>query len=293
MRMLPKAVEHALTLPVDGKPPADRRESKKRFMTGVAGLVKAFRIASGTPEAAEVKDEVGFFTAVQSAIRKMDTGSRSGRGVDEAELAISQLLNRAVASTEVVDILEAAGVDRPDIGVLSKEFLLGLKNTPNKNLAVEALKQLLNGEIKTRTRTNTTQKEAFSERLEQAMARYHNRSVDALQVIQEMIDMARELQQQPEDGLSTEEVAFYDALATNESARDLMGNEELRVIATELVNSVRRNASVDWWRKENVRKKMRVHIRRILRKHSFPPDLQADAIKRVVRQAEALAREVA
>ena len=293
MRMLPKAVEHALTLPVDGKPPKDRRDSKKRFMTGVASLVKAFRIASGTPEADAVKDEVGFFTAVQSAIRKMDAGSSSGRGVDEAELAISQLLNRAVASTEVVDILEAAGVDRPDIGVLSEEFLLGLQSTPNKNLAVEALKQLLNGEIKTRTRTNTTQKEAFSSRLEQAMARYHNRSVDALQVIQEMIDMARELQQQPEDGLSAEEVAFYDALATNESARDLMGNEELRVIATELVGSVRRNASVDWWRKENVRKKMRVHIRRILRKHGFPPDLQADAIKKVVQQAEVLAREVA
>lgn len=139
IRMLPVAIEHALTLPVDGNPPKDRRDSKKRFMTAVAGLVKAFRIASGTSEAAEVKDEVGFFTAVQSAIRKMDAGSRSGRGVDEADFAISQLLNRAVASTEVIDILEAAGVDRPDIGVLSEEFLLGLKNNPNKNLAVEAL----------------------------------------------------------------------------------------------------------------------------------------------------------
>lgn len=293
IQMLPVAIEHALTLPVDGKPPKDRRDSKKRFMTAVAGLVKAFRIASGTPEAAEVKDEVGFFTAVQSAIRKMDAGSRSGRGVDDADLAISQLLNRAVASTEVVDILEAAGVDRPDIGVLSEEFLLGLQENQNKNLSVEALKQLLNGEIKVRTRTNTTQNEAFSERLEQAMTRYHNRSVDALQVIQEMIEMARELQQQPEDGMSAEEVAFYDALATNDSARDLMGNEELRVIATELVNTVRRNASVDWWRKENMRKKIRVNIRRILRKHGFPPDLQADAIKKVVQQAEVLAREVA
>ncbi|WP_206478002.1 type I restriction endonuclease subunit R [Halomonas sp. KRD171] len=292
IRVLPVAIEHALTLPVDGKPPADRQDSKKRFMTAVAGLVKAFRIASGTPEAAEVKDEVGFFTAVQSAIRKMDAGSRSARNLDEAELAISQLLNRAVASTEVVDILEAAGIDRPDIGVLSEEFLLGLQNNKHKNLAVEALKKLLNGEIKTRTRTNTTQKEAFSKRLEQAMTRYHNRSVDALHVIQEMIDMARELQQQPEDGLSGEEVAFYDALATNESACELMGNEELRVIATELVNTVRRNASVDWWRKENVRKKMRVNIRRILRKYGFPPDLQADAIKKVVQQAEVLAREV-
>jgi type I restriction enzyme R subunit len=293
IRMLPVAIEHVLTLDVDGKPPKDRSESKKRFMKAVAGLVKAFRIASGTPEAEELKDEVGFFTAVQAAIRKMDAGSRTGRTVEEADLAISQLLNRAVSSTEVVDILEAAGVDRPDIGVLSEEFLLGLQNTSHKNLAVEALKKLLNGEIRTRTRTNTTQKEAFSKRLQDAVARYHNRSVDALQVIRELIEIAKELQEEPEDGLSAEEVAFYDALAANDSARDLMGNEELRVIATELVTTVRQNAQVDWWRRDDVRKKMRVSIKRILRKHGFPPDLETDAIKKVVRQAEVLAEEVA
>ena len=293
IRMLPKAVEHALTLPVDGKPPANRRDSKKRFMKAVAALIKAFRIASGTPRAAEVRDEVGFFMAVQSAIRKMDASSAAGRGAEEVELAISQLLNRAVASTEVVDVLGAAGVDRPDIGVLSEEFLEGMRDNDNPSLSVEALRKLLNGEIKTRTRTNTTQNKAFSERLEQAMARYHNRSVDALQVIQEMIDMARELQEQPEDGLSPEEVAFYDALATNESARELMGNDELRVIAAELVSNVRSTASVDWWRKENVRKKMRVQIKRILKRHGYPPDLEADAVRSVLRQAETLAKEVA
>jgi type I restriction enzyme R subunit len=293
IKMLPVAIEHALNLKVDGEAPKDRTESKKRFMKGVAGLVKAFRIASGTLEAEEVKDEVGFFTAVQAAIRKMDAGSRSGRSVDEADLAISQLLNRAVTSTEVIDILVAAGIDRPDIGVLSEEFLLGLKNSPHKSLAVEALKKLLNGEIRTRTRTNNTKKEAFSKRLAEALARYHNRSVDALQVIQEMIAIAKALQEEPEDGLSPEEVAFYDALAANQSAVELMGNEELRVIATELVMTVRQNARVDWWRRDDIRKKMRVSIRRILRKHGFPPDLQSDAIKKVVQQAEVLAREVA
>ncbi|EDM70675.1 type I site-specific deoxyribonuclease, HsdR family protein [Roseobacter sp. AzwK-3b] len=293
IKMLPVAIEHALNLKVDGETPKDRTESKKRFMKGVAGLVKAFRIASGTTEADEVKDEVGFFTAVQAAIRKMDAGSRSGRSVDEADLAISQLLNRAVTSTEVIDILEAAGIDRPDIGVLSEEFLLGLKNNPHKSLAVEALKKLLNGEIRTRTRTNNTKKEAFSKRLEEALARYHNRSVDALQVIQEMIAIAKALQEEPEDGLSPEEVAFYDALATNASAVELMGNEELRIIATELVMTVQQNARVDWWRRDDIRKKMRVSIRRILRKHGFPPDLQSDAIKKVVQQAEVLAREFA
>ena len=262
-------------------------------MTAVAGLVKAFRIAAGTAEAAELKDEVGFFVAVQAAIRKMDASSRTGRTAEDTELAIAQLLNRAVASTEVIDILEAAGIDRPDISVLSEDFLLGLQNTPHKNLAVEALKKLLNGEIRTRTRTNRTQNEAFSTRLTEAMARYHNRSIDAIQVIKEMIDMAKELQQQPEDGLSPEEVAFYDALAQNESARELMGNAELRVIAQELVNAVQSTSSVDWWRKQNVRTKMRVVIRRILKKHGFPPDLESEAIKKVVQQAEVLAREVA
>lgn len=291
--MLPVAIEHVLNLKVDGEVPKDRTESKKRLMTAVAGLVKAFRIASGSPEAEEAKDEVGFFTAVQAAIRKMDAGVRGGRSIDEVDLAISQLLNRSVASTEIVDILEAAGIDRPDIGVLSDEFLMGLKNSQHKNLAVEALKKLLNGEIRTRTRTNTTKKEAFSKRLEEALARYHNRSVDALQVIQELIAIAKELQEQPEDGLSPEEVAFYDALASNESAVELMGNEELRIIATELVMTVRENARVDWWRRDDVRKKMRVSIRRILRKHGFPPDLQSEAIKKVVQQAEVLAREMA
>jgi type I restriction enzyme, R subunit len=290
IRILPVAIEHALTLKVDGKDPENREDSKKRFMTAVAGLVRAFRIAAGSAEAASHKDEVGFFVAVQAAIRKMDASSRSGRSAEETELAIAQLLNRAVSSTEVIDILEAAGVDRPDISVLSEDFLLGLQNTPHKNLAVEALRKLLNGEIRARTRTNQTQNEAFSKRLTEAMARYHNRSIDAIQVIKEMIDMARDLQQQPEDGMSPEEVAFYDALAQNASARELMGNAELRIIAEELVNAVQATSSVDWWRKQNVRTKMRVTIKRILKKHGFPPDLEAEATKKVVQQAEVLAR---
>jgi len=290
IRLLPIAIDHALTLKVDGKEAENREDSKKRFMKAVSGLIKAFRIASGTPEASIVKDEVGFFVAVQTAIRKMDASSRKGRTAEDTELAIAQLLNRAVASTEVVDILEAAGIDKPDISVLSEDFLLGLQNTPYKTLAVEALRKLLNGEIRTRTRTNRTQNEAFSKRLQDAMARYHNRSIDAMQVITEMIEMAKDLQEQPADGLSAEEVAFYDALALNDSARDLMGNEELRVIATELVEAVRGNASVDWWRKQNVRTKMRVTIRRILKKHGFPPDLQSEAVKKVVQQAEVLAK---
>lgn len=297
IRILPVAIEHALTLPIvdkGGKPVEgeNRKLSKKRFMDAASRLITAFRIASGTTEAEEAKDEVSFFAAVQSAIRKMDAATPAGRAIEETEFAISQLINRAVGSTEVIDILQACGVDRPDIGVLDEAFLLGIKGVRQKNLAVEALRRLLNGEIASRTRTNLAKKEAFSAKLSDAIARYHNRSIDALQVIQELLDLARDLRDQPADGLSPEEAAFYDALARSESALNLMGNEELRVIAAELVNAVRGSASVDWWRKDNVRTKMRVTVKRILKKHGFPPDLQAEAIKHVVQQAEAMAREI-
>lgn len=296
IHILPCAIEHALTLPVvgkDGKPvQGDRKASKKRFMDAVSRLITAFRIASGTAEAATVKDEVSFFAAVQTAIRKMDAASPVGRATEDTEIAISQLINQAVGSTEVIDILAACGVDRPDISVLDEAFLLGIKQVEQKNLAVEALRRLLNGEIVARTRTNLAKKDAFSKRLKEAIARYHNRSVDALQVIQELLELARQLRDESADGLTEEEAAFYGALARSESAVALMSNDELRVLAAELVNVVRSSASVDWWRKDNVRNRMRVAVRRILKKHGFPPDLQAEAIQHVVQQAEAMAREI-
>jgi type I restriction enzyme R subunit len=297
IHILPVAIEHALTLQVfdkDGKAveAGDRKLSKKRFMTAAMRLITAFRIASGSAEAEDVKDEVGFFAAVQAAIRKLDAVSSAGRAVEDTEFAISQLINRAVGSTEVIDILKECGVARPDIGMLDEAFLLGIQGIDQKNLAIEALRRLLNDEIATRTRTNLAKKDAFSLQLTEAIARYHNRSVDALQVIQELLKLARDLREEPEDGLSQEEAAFYDALARSQSAIALMGNEDLRIIAAELVNVVRASASVDWWRKDNVRTKMRVAVKRILKKHGFPPDLQDDAIKHVVQQAEAMAREM-
>ena len=258
----------------------------------MAGLARAFKLAAGSAEAAEHAEEVAFFLAVRSALQKMDVnGGRRRTG--NSDFAIEQLLNRAVASTEVIDILEACGFDRPDISVLSEEFLIEIQNMEHKNLAVEALKKLLNGEIKARTRGNVVQHEKFSDRLTSAIARYHNRSVDALQVIQELIALAKDLRAQPEDDLSEAERSFYDALAENESAVEVLGNEELRIIATELVNSVRESSGVDWWERDDVRAKMRVAVKRILRKHGYPPDLQADAVKLVIRQAEALARAAA
>jgi type I restriction enzyme R subunit len=295
LKILPKAIERALAL--DPVAPGDDAEvaktaSRKRFLDAAATLAKAFKLAAGTPEADEVKEEVGFFLAVQTAVIKLGATGSSARAVTAADFAIGQLVNQAVASTEILDILAACGLDRPDIAVLSDEFLAELQQMEQKNLAVEALKKLLNGEIGARTRTNVVKHEEFSERLRDAIARYHNRSVDALQVIQELIALAKSLRQQP-DGLTPEEAAFYDALAKNESAVEVMGNAQLLVIATELVKTIREKSTVDWWRRDNVRTAMRVAVRRILRKHGFPPDLQDGAIKAVIQQAEALAQEMA
>jgi type I restriction enzyme R subunit len=165
-------------------------------------VITAFQIASGSVEAKDVKDEVGFFAAVQAAIRKLDAVSSAGRAVEDTEFAISQLINRAIGSTEVIDILKECGVARPDIGMLDEAFLLGIQGIDQKNLAIEALRRLLNDKIATRTRTNLAKKDAFSLQLTEAIARYHNRSVDALQVIQELLKLARDLREEPEDGLS-------------------------------------------------------------------------------------------
>lgn len=283
LAILPGAIEHILAKDREG----EGAQRAKRIHDAVAALVKAYKLASGSPQATEHAEEVAFFAAIRSSLAKLKVGgSQNGGGAD---FAIQQLINNAVASTEVVDILAACGFDRPDISVLSEEFMLELQNMRHRNLAVEALKKLLNGEISARTRTNVVQKEAFSSRLEQAIARYHNRSVDALQVLQELIALAKELRNEPEDGLDAAERAFYDALARNESAVQLMSNEELRVIATELVLTVRNNSGVDWWKRENVRAKMRVAIKRILNRYGYPPDLASEAVKLVLRQAEALA----
>ncbi len=284
-RILPPAIEHILN---NGIP--DNGASVKRFQDAVAGLVKAFKLASGRARVTGHAVEVGFFVAIRTGIRKLDV-DRKGKKRDVSDFAIEQIVNNAVASTEVVDILEVCGFARPDISVLSEEFMIEIQNMEHRNLAVEALKKLLNEEIAAKTRSNVVRKKEFSKRLEQAIARYHNRSVDALQVIRELIEIARDLRAEPEDGLTPEERAFYDALAQNDSAVRAMSNSELQVIATQLVKTVRSNAGPDWWRRENVRARMRVDVRKILKRHGYPPDLAPDAVKTVLRQAEAHAME--
>ena len=270
----------------------ERTQGVKRFMDAVLKLDKAFKLASGRPETEVVKDEVGFFCAVRTAIRKILGTNIIGKSAKEVDAAIEALVNQSVVSTEIIDILKAAGMERPDISVLSEEFLDEIKNLKRKNLAVEALRKLLAGQIKSRTRTNLVKNQAFSQQLADAMARYHNRVVDAVQVINELIAIAKHLREEPEDGLTSDEVAFYDALANNKSAIEVMGNETLRLLAAELVTTIRNNSGVDWWRFTARRTKIRVEVKRLLKKYGYPPDLTEEAVKTVVQQAETIAAEM-
>ncbi|WP_371819064.1 type I restriction endonuclease subunit R [Roseococcus sp. SDR] len=292
LAVLASAVDFVLRLEGEGE---DRLAAgRRRFLDAVAGLVAAFRLSVTSAEAQAAKEEVAFFVSTRTALLKIiEAPSRQGRGAEDMDLALRQLVNGAVASTEVMDILAASGVGKTDISVLSEEFLLGLRGIERQDLAAEALRKLLNDEIAARTRTNIVQQRSFSARLVEAMTRYHNRAVDAVQVIEELIAIARALREQPEDGLSRQEAAFYDALAENESAAEVMKNEDLRVLAAELVRAVRANARVDWWKRDDARAAIRVQVKRLLRKYGYPPDLQDAAVRQVVKQAELLAAEMA
>jgi type I restriction enzyme R subunit len=290
LKILGQAVNHVYGL--EGEGDGARKKGRKRFLDAVAELERAFKLSSGRDEAAAVSVEVAFFCAVKIALSKFEGNGSGARRGYELDAAIERLVNQSVCSTEVIDILSVAGIKSPDISVLSDEFLKEMAGLEHKNLAVEALRKLLAGETKSRTRTNVVKNRQFSERIEDAMARYHNRVIDALQVIEELIKIGQDLRDEPESGLTKEEEAFYDALAENGSAIELMGNAELRLIASELVKAVRENSGMDWWHFDQRRKKVRTTIRRILRKYGYPPDLEDAAIRTVVLQAEALAAEL-
>ena len=268
---------------------AKRRENR-RYQDAVLALSKAFALASASDEARDIRDEVGFFQTVRAALVK--SADPSGRSSADREFAIQQILDRAVVSTEIVDILAAAGIATPDISILSDEFLAEVKQLEKKNLALEALRKLLNDEIRSRSKTNVVETKRFSERLEAAISRYHTNAISTVEVLQELIDLAKDLRaarrRGEEEGLSQDEVAFYDALAESDSAVQAMGNDSLKVIAHELLVSLKSSVSVDWSHRESARARMRVLVKRILRKHGYPPDLQDAAVQTVLRQAEAL-----
>ena len=267
-----------------------KKRAHRRFNDAVLALSKAFALAAASDEARGIRDEVGFFQTVRAALAKSSPGA--GKTSAERDFAVQQIVSRAVISTEIVDILQAAGLETPDISILSDEFLAEVQGMEKKNLAMEALRKLINGEIRSQSRVNVVQTRAFSERLEEAIARYHSNAITTAEVIQELIKLARDIRaahrRGEEEGLSQEEISFYDALAQNESAVEVMGNDELRVIAHELLNSLKTNASVDWQHRESARARMRILVKRILRKHGYPPDLQDAAVQTVLQQAEVL-----
>ena len=267
-----------------------KKRARRRFSNAVLALSKAFALAGASDEAQEIRDEVGFFQTVRAGLAKSTPGM--GKSSAERDLAVRQIVSRAVVSTEIVDILQAAGLETPDISILSDEFLAEVQGMDKKNLALEALRKLINGEIQSRGRVNVVQSRSFSDRLEEAIARYHSNAITTAEVLQELIELAKDIhsahRRGKEEGLSQEEVSFYDALAQNESAVEVMGNDHLRVIAHELLSSLRNNTSVDWQHRAPARARMRVLVKRILRKHGYPPDLQDATVQTVLQQAEVL-----
>ena len=268
-----------------------QEDGRKRYLQAVAALSKAFALAVPHEEALAIRDEVGLFQEIRASLIKATVSSAESTPED-MEAAVRQLISRAVSGREVVDIFAAAGLDRPDISILSDEFLAEVRGLPQKNLAVEALRKLLQDEIQVRLRKNVVQSRAFSEMLEQALNKYHNRAIEAAQVIEELIAIAKQMREAERRGeklgLSEDEAAFYDALASNDSAVQVLGDETLKRIAQELVNRVRSSVRVDWSRRENTRAQLRVLVKRILRKYGYPPDKQEQATDLVLEQTEVL-----
>ena len=262
-------------------------------MQSVRELSQAFALAVPHEDAIRIRDDVAFFQAVQSVLAKR--AAANARPEEELDHAVRQIISRAVASEGVIDIFAAAGLEKPDISILSEEFLAEVRGMPQRNLAVELLQKLLKGEVATRRQKNVVQARSFAQMLEQTLHRYQNRAVEAAQVIEELIQLARELREATARGeklgLSEDEVAFYDALETNDSAVQVLGDETLQAIARELVETVRGNVTIDWTLRENVRANLRRLVKRTLRRYGYPPDKQEKATRTVLEQAEVLSAD--
>jgi type I restriction enzyme R subunit len=282
LSLLPAAQEHILA----------QDDGKNRLNKYVTELSKAFALAVPNDEALAIRDDVAFFQAVRAALSKGGSGGKTDHELDHA---IRQIVANAVAPEGVIDLFAAAGLKKPDISILSDDFLAEVRGLPHKNLAVEMLRKLLAGEIKQRSRKNLVQSRSFGEMLERAVRAYQNRAVETAQVIEELIQLAKDMkaaQTRGENlGLNDDEVAFYDALETSDGAVQVLGDDTLKMIARELVDTVKRNVTIDWTVKEGVRAKLRVIVKRILRKYGYPPDKQEKATQTVLQQAELLGAE--
>ncbi len=283
LSLLPAAQEHILS----------QEDGKNRLLRAVTELSQAFALAVPHEEAMSIRDDVGFFQAVRAVLAKSTPGER--KTDEELEHAIRQIISKAVVSDEVIDIFAAAGLKKPDISILSDEFLAEVRGMPQRNLAVELLQKLLKGEIKNRARRNVVQARSFADLLEQAVRKYQNRAIETAQVIEELIQLAKDMRAATKRGeelkLSEDELAFYDALEVNDSAVKVLGEPTLVHIARELVETVKKNVTIDWTVRENVRAQLRVIVKRILRKYGYPPDKQEKATQTVLEQAALLSAE--
>jgi len=281
--IIPAAMEHVLVQP----------NGKERLLQTVTELSKAFALAVPHEKALEINDEVGFFQVVRSALAK--NTRVPGRTQEELDSAIRQIISKAIVSDKVIDILSTAGLKRPDISILSDEFLAEIQRMPQRNLALEVLHKLLSDEVRSRSRKNLIQSRSFAEMLEKTIRRYQNRTIEATQVIMELIELAKQMREAKSRGeklgLSEDEEAFYDALEVNDSAVKVLGDEVLKKLARELVETVRGNATIDWTVREGARAKLRTTVRRLLRKYGYPPDKQEKATMTVLEQAELSGRD--
>lgn len=270
-------------------------DGKKRFVNEVTALGKAFALAVPNEAAMDVKDEISFFQAVKARLCKFDA-KPGGHTNEEIETTIRQVIDRALVSEQVVDLFDAAGIKKPDISILSEEFLLGLKDMEHKNIALEVLRKLLNDEIQGRMKTNLVEGRTLMEMLDGSITRYHNKIISAAEVIDELIKLSKHIVESDsaaqEMGLEPYEYAFYSAVADNESALELMGKEKLRELAVVLTETIRKNSTIDWTIKTTVRAKMKVAVKRLLRKYGYPPDMEQLATDTVLKQAELIAQEL-
>ena len=281
--VLPAAQEHLLA----------QEQGKERGLRAIQELSQAFALAVPHKDAICIRDDVAFFQTIRSVLaRRVKERQQPGQELDHA---VRQIVSRAVAAEEVIDIFAAAGLNKPDISILSEDFLAEVQSMPHQNLAIELLREVVERGLAVRRRKNVVQARSFAELLEQTLRRYQNRAVEAAQVIEELIQLARDMRDANARGeilgLSEDELAFYDALETNDSAVKVLGDDTLSDIARELVAIVRRNVTIDWTLRENIRARLRVLVKRILRKYGYPPDKQEKATLTVLEQAEVLSAD--
>ena len=289
-----KPADRLALIPAGQQHILEQEDGKKRWVQVVTELSRAFALCAASDEATEIRDGVCFFQAIQAALSKQSTSNK--KTPEQIDAAIRQLVSKAITTEgQVIDVFTAAGLPKPDISILSDQFLAEIRGLKYKNVAAELLEKLLKDELKVRSRRNLVQSQVFSEKLKQTLNAYHNRAISTMQVLEELIQLAKDLDaatKRGQDlGLTEDEVAFYDALAANQSAVIAMGDDKLKVIAAELITKVRQSVTIDWTLRESARAKIKVMVKRILNKYGYPPDLQEEAVKTVLAQAELLCAE--